>query len=263
VAKFCADSYAEQMAHLDAQPGSVGQTDYVLAAEYALDCAFTNYALGTASEEVRGWLARAANALAQVFRRRGTAPGLVVTNAANGTVPRRDTSRAPDFSLTNSRRGLLAMYAALANGDHRLAEEIAGLVGDPPDASYIGPNSEVCTPEEQQLAYAVKSLLLGKNAVAAFYATNVGRPSSILHHQAAAVNALVNRDASTFLSSLDGVLARHASESDAIQNAREPRRLVCLPALGLAAHALGLDLVTTSSLPVANIYFPGELLGLK
>jgi hypothetical protein len=67
-----------------------------------------------------------------------------------------------DYSPINSNRCLQGMYLALIAGDIELAKSIARLTLDPPDARYIGPKSEVCTPNQQHLAYAVKNLLLGQ-----------------------------------------------------------------------------------------------------
>src|SRR5262245_14078541 len=130
------------------------------------------------------------------------------------------------------------MYVALVAGDLDLAEQIAGLVGDPPDASYIGPNSEVCTPEEQQLTYTLKALLLGQDAVTAFYATGLGHAPPLIRHQAAAMNALICQDQNAFLDALHDLLEAHAAWASDERNAREPRRLMCLPGLGLSALAL-------------------------
>lgn len=260
IASFCAEAYVEQFAHISAAPEHASQVDYVLAADYALDGVLVRYALGAPLDEVREGLVRAAEALAEVFRRRGTTPAFSVEIVAEGTAVPASSPGACDFSLTNSRRGLLAMYLALAIDNRSLAEEIAGLVGDPQEADYIGPDSDVCTLDEQQLAYALKSLLLGQDAVAAFYSAGVGHQSPSLRDQAAAVSALVGRDPGVFLSALCSLLVDHAAEASEESNSREPRRLICLPALGLAALGITFDMVVPGVLPAEDVYLPLELL---
>src|SRR5260370_7311392 len=49
-------------------------------------------------------------------------------------------------------------YLACTIGEFSLARDIALRIEDPPDANYIGTGSEVCTPKQQHLAYAVRAL---------------------------------------------------------------------------------------------------------
>lgn len=258
--QFCTDAYADQITQIDAAHGQSGQIEYVFATDYALDAALVSYALGASLADVRVWIARAAVALAEIFRLRGTAPIFPIESVTEGESVPAGSPDACDFSLTNSRRGLLAMYLALAADNMSLAEEIAALVGDPPEASYIGSDSKVCTPDEQQLAYALKFLLLGQDAVAAFYAVGVGYERLSLRHQAAAVKALVGRDPSAFLSALHDLLMTHIANANNKINAHEPHCLMCLPCLGLAALALKRLLVEVSELPCDNVYLPHDLL---
>jgi hypothetical protein len=260
LAEFCAQAYDEYVARSGAGPDVQGQVDYALAADYALDCACATYALGATAGDVHVWLARAAYNLAQVFRLRGTAAALPMVVVVDGETFEPAPPAGPDYSLTNSRRGLLAMYLALVAGDRDLVAGIAGLIGDPPSAGYIGPDSEVCTPEEQQLAYGVKALLLGQDAVAAFYAAGLGGARPSIRHQAAMVVALVGRDRDAFLAALRDALATHAVEASDRQNTHEPRRLMYLPGLGLAALAVGTGLVERGQLPAGDVHLPLALM---
>jgi hypothetical protein len=126
------------------------QVQGVFAAGYHRDLGLLRYAAGAPLGEVRGAFRRSAEYTIAVFRMREGAPW----------------ESAPDVdpSLTNSRRALHAMELALAAGARDLAEALARLVWDPPDASYLGPTSVVCTLEEQRLAYALRDLLLGETA---------------------------------------------------------------------------------------------------
>jgi hypothetical protein len=257
LAEFCAGSYAEYAAM---GPRAATQVDSALAADFALDCACALHALDAPPHDVRIWIARAAYALGEVFRLRGTSaavPSVVMTEdgAVKDTVP-----GGPDYSLTSSRRGLVAMYAALTAGDSELAERTAGLVGDPPGASYLAPNSVVCTPDEQQLAYALKALLLGQTAVAAFQAGVPDSAPPAIRHQATAVQAMATQNPRLFLDALDALLVTHGLEVADIRRQREPRYFLSLPALGLAALATTSGLVTDPQLPTGHSYFALQLI---
>lgn len=257
LAEFCASAYAEYAA---ADPASLGQVDHALAADYTLDCALVTYALGADPDDVRVWIKRAAFALAEVFRLRGTTPAFPVTVVDEVGFRPATPPDATDASLTNSRRGLLAMQVALIGGDPILVEQIAAMVGDPPDATYIGPDSEVCTPEEQRLAYALKAHVLGKHAVAIFYAAGLTVAQPPVRQQAAAIEALINRDPEAFLAVLGDLRAAHAAAASDPHNAREPRRLINLPALALAALATQSGVIDPDRVPADDPYLPRALL---
>lgn len=258
VAELCTDSYAE---FLTIPPDDLTQIDYVLAADAALDCAFVIYALGADLDEVRLWLSRAAYLLSQVFALRGTTPRMPVAVTDELGELHDVTPSGPDQSLTNSRRGLLAMQTALVAGDRELADQTAELVGDPPDASYIGPDSEVCMPDEQSVAYALKALLLEQTAVAVYHMGGVSNDAPPLEkQQAVALYALIDRDRDAFLEALDRLLDAQAAEAAEREAAREPRRFMCLPALALARLAIDDGLGTLDHLPASSIYLPLDLL---
>jgi hypothetical protein len=251
LAVFCADSYGEYVA---SDPSALGQVDHVFAADYALDCALVTYALGADPDDVRVWIKRAAFALSEVFRLRGTSPAFPVTVDGAATPPGK-----LDASLTNSRRGLLAMQLALVAGDPSLVEQIAAMVGDPPDATYIGPNSVVCTTEEQELAYAVKAYLLGETAVAYFHTAGLAGSSSPIREQVVAIDALIDRKQGAFLSVLDELLAAHTEAAQDPRHVHEPRFLVAIPALAFAALASRSGVIDPSRLPDTP-YLPRALL---
>lgn len=258
LAEFCATTYAE---FLTIPERDLTQLDYVLTADPVLDCACVMYALGADLDEVRVWIARAAHLLGVTFELRGTTPRMPVGKKdAWGSVTD-VTPPGTDQSLTNSRRGLLAMQTALVAGDPDRAEQTASQVGDPPDASYIGPDSVVCTTDEQQLAYAFRSLLFGRDAVAMFHLGGVGDDApALIRHQANGLYALIDRDDGGFLEALNRLLAAHAVEAAEPVHAREPRRFLSLPALGMAALAVQRDLIEPTQLPGESIYFPRDLL---
>lgn len=257
LAEFCAGAYAEYAA---ADPASLGQVEHVFAADYALDCALVTYALGADPDDVRAWIKRAVFAFAEVFRLRGTTPAFPVTVVDEaGTRPAAPPD-ATDASLTNSRRGLLAMQVALIAGDSSLVEQIATMVGDPPDATYIGPDSEVCTLEEQGLAYALKGHLLGQDAVAFFYTAGLRAAQPSVRQQAVTIEALINRDAGTFLAALGDLLVAHAVAASYLHNAPEPRCLINLPALALATLAIQSNVIDRDRVTADELYLPRALL---
>jgi len=122
------------------------QAQAALAAGYHRDLGLLRYADGAPLDDVRALVRRATEYTLALFRLRA---------------PREPWRSADevDESLTNSRRALEALELALAGGAPELATTLAPLVWDPPDATYIGPTSVVCTPEEQRLAYALRDLL--------------------------------------------------------------------------------------------------------
>lgn len=258
VAELCANQYAD---FTTIPPDDLTQIDYVLAADPALDCACVTYALGAESGDVRLWLSRAAHLLGQVFALRGTTPPIPVTVIDDMGERHDATPSGPDQSLTNSRRGLLAMQTALIAGDQELAEQSAELVGDPPNASYIGPDSEVCTPDDQAIAYALKAFLLEQTAVAVFHLGGItkGAPP-VIRQQAAALSMLIDRDRGAFLTALDRLLEAHAAEAAEPENAREPRRFMCLSAIALTRLAIDRGLVSRDHVPASSIYLPLDLL---
>lgn len=257
LAIFCAEAYEEYVA---SNPSALGQVDHVFAADYALDCAMVTYALGADPNDVRVWIKRAAFALGEVFRLRGTTPAFPV--AVDDGLERHAVTPPGevDASLTNSRRGLLAMQLALVAGDPSLVEQIAAMVGDPPDATYIGPDSEVCTTEEQEFAYAMKAYLLGQIAVAYFHTAGLAGSSSPVREQVVAIEALIDRDEGAFLAVLDELLAAHAEAARDPRHVHEPRCLIAIPALALAALANRSGVIDPSRLPDDDPYLPRALL---
>jgi hypothetical protein len=111
--------------------------------EYA---AFYQFGLGYPVDKIRQTFAEAANAAVEVFKLRGTLEC------------RTDLPGVKDYSLTNSRDCFQAVCMALIADEYGIAQKLAALMWDPPKADYIGPDSEVCTNNQQRLAYAVKHL---------------------------------------------------------------------------------------------------------
>ena len=156
------DLEAEHRGHLK-RP----QTHYSLASSNCQQIGRFLYALGHPLSEVRNYLSEAASYMHKVFELRGTQnpfPVSAVTTNRMGRNIKRQSLQAPesaDYSLTNPADGLQGLFLALIVGDLQLARSIAEMMWDPPDAEYIHPKSDVCTTDQQHLAYAIKHVVLG------------------------------------------------------------------------------------------------------
>jgi hypothetical protein len=247
--RFCEEWLGELRAELAAAGAPAGQIELVLAVDLGRDAGLLRYALGDDLATVRRHLADAAEACERVFELRGLEPALDAVVVDGEDVRAVHAPGARDHSLTNSRRGLLAMHLALAVGDRPLATRIARLVGDPPDASYLGDDSVVCTWEEQRLAYALRDLLAGDPAGA--LAAPAAMPAGDLGAaaQAELLAALAARDGTAVRGALARLLAWHRAEAEHEANAHDVRRLLSLPATALAALAVADGVVPGDALP--------------
>ena len=147
------------------------------------------------------------------------------------------------------------MQLALVAGDPALVKRIAAMIGDPTNATYVGPDSVVCTTEEQGLAYAMKAFLLGQTAVAYFHTAGLAGSSSPVREQAVAIDALINRDLGAFLAVLNEMLAAHVDAARDPHHVHEPRYLIAIPLLALAtlANSLGTFVDAPSDLRVQRL----------
>lgn len=225
------------------------------------------YALGYPLQEIRPYLHEAATYMQKVFELRGTERALPVTAVRldeKGRVKREAAhpEQAIDYSLTNSASGLQGVYLALIVGDHAEAQRIAELIEDPPNASYIGYDSYVCTPDQQHLAYAVKHMMLGDTSKAASELSLVNpRTAPVdIRHQATMVRGLVAHQRSVFLQALEDLLSWHSKMAQRRPNLNNPGFFINIAALGLCASALRRGLITQGELPQDSVYLPLEML---
>lgn len=247
VKAFCRRAVSESKAEM-VPDGS--QVEWVMFAGYLYDLAFVEYALGEPTESVRHGLSEAAGALKRVFELRGSSPGIPILRPGGGPAE----AKPVDYSLTNSTRGLFAMYLALISLDLVLAREIAALLGDPPDASYLGEHSTVCTPEDQELAAFLKAVLLEQTPemLARTASSSDGRAFERIM-----LESLWTGNAPFFVDALPRLLDRHALEAHADEHRRDPTWLICVPALALASLAVMRGLVAPRELPDGP-YFPAR-----
>jgi hypothetical protein len=170
-------------------------------------------------------------------------------------------SSSKDFSPTNSKAGLEAMLFALIGDDQDTATKIADLVWDPPNASYIGPTSEVCTPNEQHFAFGLKHLL-EKNydkAMSEISQLRTTERDGWAANVRTMGHGMVTGQATLFLKGLREELARHTKESNKRTNIWRPELYLSLYGLGLAILAVRMGVIKAMGLPAGDEFLPLEL----
>lgn len=240
----------------EASPRQLSQIEYVMLAEDCQAIGMLKYGLGYPLSETRAAFAEAAKANLRVFELRGTQAAFEVTVAGGEEAKPLREPGATDDSLTNSRRGLYSMYVALIAGNATIAREIAVHVWDPPNATYIGPESEVCTLDDQQLAYAVKALLMGKKKEALSYLRIRRSTSSSAQVQAELIETLITNRKPEFIAQLNDLLDWHRQQSASVENRKNIDLFFSIPGLALCSLALGCGLAQRSELPEHEVFLP-------
>ncbi len=224
--------------------------------------------------EVREWFAKYAHTYAKVLEYRGTEdpfPAFVATYRSD--LPPGDPESLveyrplhppghKDYSLTNSRSHYLAVCKALISGEDALADQLALSIWDPPDASYLGANSVVCTTNEQHLAYALREMFKG-DADAAHSELIKVRPRKLNDRVASEgkmLRGLIDEDAAVFLDGLRSLLALHARDATRDENRTDSSFFICIPALGLCKLALRRRLLQREQFPQGNQFLPIDLI---
>lgn len=264
------------LAMIRREPEILPQTRYSSIASSYLQVAEFSYALGYPVATVREAFAHAARTLLKVFELRGTEdvfPAYILKydpnkNPSDPTATELSPIHPPgtkDFSLANSSKGLRSVHYALIGGQDALAAELAALIWDPPNADYIGPRSEVCTPNDQRLAYAVRELFAGseEGVLSELKGVRVGRIKAkdiaILNY-AMMIRSLVTQDAAAFHDALGDYLAWHLRWARDEQNIDKADFFLCIPGLGLSKLALQRGLITIDDLPQNDVYLPLDLI---
>ncbi len=245
------------------EPGRLEQTRYAALASDLGRIAAYEYATGAPVDDVRMRLREVAEAWLQVFERRGTEPPFPVTvvSETGDRAPLHDPNDR-DFSLTNSRDGLLAIYTAIVSCHDVLAYRMAQLIWDPENAPYVGYDSEVCTPDDQHLARAVKSYIMGATEDVATEASLVDLHASRARWlQASILMAIANQQKADFLLHLSELQHWHQREAARKSRRTDTSFYLNLPALALAKLALRAGTASREALP-SDTHAPLELVDL-
>lgn len=215
----------KQIADGPAPAAVESQVEAFFHAGYFRHLGLLRYALGAPLEEVRRHFRLSSEFSLAVYRFRDRAGG--------------ESADAPavDASLTNSRDGLAALELALACGARELATTLAPLIEDPPGARFPSAGSEVCTPDDQAVAYALRDFLLNRPPV-----PNALDPSTFAPKRAAsldALRALSHDDRVAFLSALETLHSEHLEALAVPRPVPDIESLIDIPTLALAALSAG------------------------
>jgi hypothetical protein len=132
---------------------------------------------------------------------------------------------------------------------------------DPPKANYIGLNSEVCTPYQQHLAYALKHLLLSQPEQVKKELGRVGhrRGEEQVAAMARMVQGLAENNDAWFAEGLVELLFWHHKDARKSHRQTDPERFFSLAGVGLSILSVRRGLLKKSELP-DDPYLPLELI---
>jgi hypothetical protein len=249
------------------------QMSYSVLWRYYSEIAVFSYALGLPLAEVRESLANAARTFLKVLELRGTGrpfPAYTLTYDPNYPPGHPDAvvefkslraENARDYSVTNSRDNYVAVCQALIAGEDQLADHLASLVWDPPDASYIGPRS-FCTPNQQRVAYALRHLMSGDAAAADSELKGVRRTRRdiSIRHEAAMVRAIVENARDVFTEALAALLDWTRREGLKRDPYNYSDFFISIVGLGLARLAVRRGICAIKDLPRENPLLPIDLI---
>jgi hypothetical protein len=237
---------------------------FFLAAAYEV-LALEAYALGHEIGDVIRMFRDAVEARLRVLQLRGTGH-YTRTKPARRPGDEVVTTVLTDFGTGCSWYGYESACWAHMVGAQGLAENIVALIWDPPDASYIGSRSEICTPQQQKLAYAFRTLGTPAYAESRSQLRRLselwrvrGFPKPVAY-QAGLVQAIGDGNGAEFLRNLDSIHAWHTRMAQRHENLLERSRFLCLPALGLGALALTTQTIRIEDWPEDSVYLPLELI---
>jgi hypothetical protein len=231
------------------------------------------YALGYPLGEVSRALNDSAINYLQVFLLAGTEPafpvkiatiepGMPASSVVNlSELPDLRARDDKDYSMSNSKDGLRAVFSAWAAKDTVTGDRLASLIYDPPEATYIGPVSQVCTTDEQLLAYAVRDYVLGKIDASRMFSEELLNKNAVaagVRMQASILSCLLTK--SNAKEKLLVYLDWHRSEAQSKMNLDDPDFFLCTPALGLANLAMRAGHLSSKDAEIASPYFPYEMI---
>jgi len=219
-----------------------------------MDClaiALYYYGLGYPPDVVRNAFSEAASARLKVFELRGTEDPFSVSILTVDPTKSEDDPAfvvadrqryapgAKDYSPTNSKDCFEGICMALVAGDYAIAEKLADHMWDPPNATYIGVHSEVCTPNQQHLAYAVRHLLQDRpdEVRKELKRVRCRKKEDQVAIMATMVGGLSEKNEVLFLDGLQELLCWHREQVKHPSNKNEPEMYLCIPGLALCVLA--------------------------
>jgi hypothetical protein len=215
------------------------------------DCrelAYVLYASGESLDRVRALLADSAQAHLELVKRRATGDG--------GP----SSPRPQEYATGHSCSTYLAICMAETSGEGDLARALAPFVWDPPGASYVAPNSVICTTDQQTIAYTLKHVVLNRDADAQEQLRRLTRVPEDVIGDKLMIRGIIERDRGRVLDGHSRVLAWHERVAAEKANYRVAKYYLSLPALGLSAVALQRGVVALNDLPADNPHFPRDLI---
>ena len=223
---------------------------YMLAEEYK-NLGLFNYALGYSLDKVRLYFTEAVSAYIENLSLREERKDKENTHGA--------ASEYFDYSIGNSKSSLLMLYIALIVNNFSAARHIAELIWDPPNADYIGNDSEICTPNEQRVAYTVKYILLDNKQEASTLLSKIDL-NDHLECQVNILNSLINENEKDFVDKLNKLVLFHEKWASEIDSRKVPDSFLNIPGLGICAYAISKHIVSSENISISDIHLPLNIL---
>lgn len=217
-----------------------------LANDYR-NLAMVAYAAGDSPDECRRLLRECARAHLEMVKRRG-----------NGAAREPGVPPPAEYATGNSWETFVAVCMALAACDWDLAANLAPWIWDPPNQTWLAPNSVICTTHQRQIAKAMKEFLLGDPKAAELSLGSMRNIREDVIGDMLMLRAIVLRDRARLLKGLGLALSWHRRMAEAEDF--DPVYFMATTALGLASMALHEGLIASSDLPSGEAYFSNELI---
>jgi hypothetical protein len=253
------------------EPEKLAQTRHGgLEYEYAAIGSYL-YAFGYPLIVVCKALACATLASQRVFELRGTEEQFFVLDvtlrqSGSAEVKSRHPPGTKDFSVTNSARNLIVTTIGLSAGRLDLAREISLKAWDPPDADYLSASyGDLCTRNDQRLAYALREYHAGKDAECLSYLQQVrALPRHIdVWAKVNMIRSIVERKEEPFIEAVNDYLSWFEKQAKKIDNEYDPQFFLATLPIGLSVLACHAGILAPGNLPQDNPRFSVDLLQLS
>ena len=170
-------------------------------------------------------------------------------------------SKATDRSDVSSCRTFRILSAAWILGEEDGAIRLATEIGDPPNAAYVGPKSEICRSDRQQFALAIREFVVGSGSEALQRCRRVGALREDVAAWTTILNGILQQTGERMPGALQALVDSHEREAHRKKYPFNIEYGVCLEALGLIAIALRRRLVDLEQLPQSQ-FLPYHLIQL-